>query len=513
MVGGSEGWTEYEVKVGDCVERFRLKFDDPASIWSKNKLESWSSNNNRLRVDVKPYNTSGHPFNAHVEISSNPSALAEADAKPCPAFPVAQYKQQRVMAENVGKVHADYEIGFDWPGPGLKRPIHENIAIAAFIRSNLIFPKALTYNNINHKQWEYFRGMIWNDDPSCLLFNRSVDDNRSFGKGVDWYREFKVGDKNGMTQRSHFGNLQFLHSMGCSEGEQPQDTRDRILKWLGIMYKLACGGQGVKELDPVGNHFPEHFNNKTDPSKGTTMRDLITASTPEYKAVEISKRALGVCMHAIQDSFAIGHVQRRLLNPWDVAGRSSWYNYVYFKPGTTGRWGPILSFHTYGSQDSDRHSFYDGVEDGDMPDPRNLDSFNHLNGARDAIEACLMLINAFADKKPWEEVRAALVETVFRLDKDARPCNSGVDEKIPGYDAAFVPAAAGEPDTASSGDMSAAEYQAGLVQKLSAMEAGLLARPVTAPQCLCARLRVLQVAAYACILVLVLVLGFASLSR
>ena len=82
------------------------------------------------------------------------------------------------MTNGDGDVHANFEIGFDYPGPGQKHPIHENIAIAAFLNSSLTFPKATTYNNLNHKQWEYFRGMIWNDDPECLLFEKSTDDNR-----------------------------------------------------------------------------------------------------------------------------------------------------------------------------------------------------------------------------------------------------------------------------------------------------------------------------------------------
>lgn len=507
-MAGSEGWTVYEVKVGNNIESFSLRFDDPTSIWSKNKLQSWSSNGNRLRVDVKPYKTSGHPFYADVEISSNPNALVDSSPEPCPWVPQIQ---QPLKVRNENDVRANYEIGFDYPGPGEMRPIHENIAIAAFIRSKLTFPRALTYNNINNKQWEYFRGMIWNDDPECLLFNRSETDNRWFGQGIDWYKEFKTGDDNGMIRRSHFGNLQFLHSMGCREGEPAQETVDRILNWMGVMYRLACGNQGVEELDACGKHFPEHFSNKTDPSKGTTMRDLITASTPEYRWTEISKRALGICMHAIQDSFAIGHVQRRLLNPWDVAGRTSWKNYITFKPGTTGRWGPIVSFHTYGSQDDGRHSFYDGIEDGGLPDPRNLDSFNHLNGARDAIEACLLLVNSFADKRPWHELRNDLSKGVFKLDKDARDCNSGVDEKIPGYDAASVPAPAVE-DTVE--EMSDAEYQAGLLRKMSSLEAGLHYQPVAVPNCLCARHGYLQTALYAFMLVLVLAgLGFTFFSR
>ena len=342
------------------------------------------------------------------------------------------------MTNGDGDVHANFEIGFDYPGPGQKHPIHENIAIAAFLNSSLTFPKATTYNNLNHKQWEYFRGMIWNDDPECLLFEKSTDDNRLFGIGADWYHKFLSGNKNCMTQRSHFGDLQFLHSMGAAENELPHTTRDRMLQWMGIMYKLACGNQGVSESQHLREHFDDSmFNRTTDPSGGTTLRDLILADRPEYKDSNIPLRALSICMHTVQDSFAMGHVQRRLLNPRDFERRDK-NGYLNFKPGTWAQWGPIVSFHTYGTQDTDRHSFYDGLEGARVPNPRDLGSFNRLLGARDAIDACILLVNAFARKQQWEELRQELEKGVFAIDRDSKPYNSAVDGSIPGLDFAYV---------------------------------------------------------------------------
>lgn len=342
------------------------------------------------------------------------------------------------MTNGDGDVHANFEIGFDYPGPGEKHPIHENIAIAAFLNSSLTFPKATTYNNLNHKQWEYFRGMIWNDDPECLLFEKSTDDNRLFGIGADWYHKFLSGNKKCMTQRSHFGDLQFLHSMGAAENEMPHTTRDRMLQWMGIMYKLACGNQGVSEDQHLREHFDDSmFNHTTNPSGGTTLRDLILADRPEYKDSNIPLRALGICMHTVQDSFAMGHVQRRLVNHWDFERRDK-NGYLVFRPGTWAQWGPIVSFHTYGTQDEDRHSFYDGLEGARIPNPRDLNSFNRLLGARDAINACILLVNAFARKQSWEELRRELETGVFAIDPNAKPCNSAVDGSIPGLDYTYA---------------------------------------------------------------------------
>lgn len=142
-------------------------------------------------------------------------------------------------------VRVNYDFGVRVPLPTEKldwRPIHESIVIDAFIRLKILFSKGTFYNNINDKQWEYFRGIIWNDDPSCLLFIDDFKDNRHFGTGFEWGQAYLgIGDGCSMTVRTHRGDLQFLRAMGSFDGEGPQDTRSHILKWIEVMYKLACG--------------------------------------------------------------------------------------------------------------------------------------------------------------------------------------------------------------------------------------------------------------------------------
>jgi hypothetical protein len=239
-----------------------------------------------------------------------------------------------------------------------------------------------------------------------------------------------------MTQRSHFGDLQFLHAMGAADHEMPHTTRERMLHWMGVMYKLACGNQGVSENQSLREHFDDSMFNGT-PSGRSSLRDLILADRPEYRASNIPLRALGICMHMIQDSYAMGHVQRRLLNRWDFERRDK-NGYLVFRPGTWAQWGPIVSFHTYGTQDENRHSFYDGLEGANVPNPRDLGSFNRLLGARDAINACVLLVDAFARKREWKELRQELEARVFAIDPDAKPCNSAVDNAIPGLDYAYA---------------------------------------------------------------------------
>jgi hypothetical protein len=49
-----------------------------------------------------------------------------------------------------------------------------------------------------------------------------------------------------------------------------------------------------------------------------------------------------------------------------------------------------------------------------------------------------LLVNAFARKQSWEELRPQLENGVFSIDPDAKPCNSAVDNSIPGLDYAYA---------------------------------------------------------------------------
>jgi hypothetical protein len=368
-----------------------------------------------------------------------------------------------------GSFQANYDIGFEGAGAPLvnKSPVHESIVIAAFIQSKKPLPKGTTYHNLNNKQWEYFRGLVWNDDPSCYLFDDYSKENHNFSTGYQWYMDFKYGDPGCMIQRSHYGDLQFLHAMGAVDSEEPKETRRKMLEWLKVIYKLACGNQGVSEQDQLKQHLGEWFNDKTKPSDHSTLRDLLVASTPSYSQTDIQWRALGLSLHIISDSYAVGHTQRRLKNPDAYQGRDK-KGYMTFKPGTYGDWGAIIVFHCYGGQDSDRHSYYDGLEGAPLPVPKNLNSFNSIIGARNAIEACKKLINYFADGTKWEDGVQTFLETeVFPIDKDARPSNSQVDEAGP---VSFLV-------HQIAGVTSDSEYRAEFQRKLASLETGASTTP------------------------------------
>ncbi|KAK6065075.1 hypothetical protein SCUP234_12754 [Seiridium cupressi] len=469
-LNGSSGWAQFEVRLERGTETFRLDFADPLSIFSGNSLQASSSNSNVLSVSVTGFNGKRHPLYGYVDVQVlSPRALKSSAVV---VWPQGSDDTVKRTTQSDNPLRANYEIGFDLPGGTLfdKEPIHESIVIAALIQSQIYVPRGTTYNNLNSKQWEYIRGLVWNDDPSCFLFQDRSDSNHQYSDGSAWALDFLRGSKGCMIQRSHFGDLQLLHAMGAYEGEKPQDTKAKLMKWLELMYKLACGDQGVSDQDQLKEHFkePEYFNNLTSPSHDNTLRQLLLANTPNFPQTDVRKRALGTIMHIISDSYAIGHTQRVLKNGGDYAGRDG-NGYYRFRPGTYGTWGPIVTFHNYSSS-STRHSHYDGLADQGQPIPKDLNSFNSIIGARDAIATCTRLINYWAQKKSWDgEVQEFLDTEVFALHENAQPSNGLVDQTEPIFaSTTFTLQVTHEHNV--DYDL---QFSAGLQQKLASLEEGI----------------------------------------
>ncbi|KAM0201474.1 hypothetical protein ACHAQI_011267 [Fusarium lateritium] len=444
--GGSKAWVTYEARFGQGWRNFTLEFECPALPFSKNHV-SVKDCSQIFEIDVTDVQERGSPLTATVNIRMNS-------------------KKNYPTTTKDDQVRANYDIGVGVSFPtkmDIKFPVHESIVVTAFINSDMTFPRGTVYNNINDKQWEFFRGVVWNDDPSCLLFEDVTEDNRMFGLGIEWLNAFKFGDEKCMTKRSHMGNLQFFHGMGSKMGEKPQKTRQNILTWMEVMYKLACGDQGVSENDALSDVLPGYFGKETVPSKSDTLRDLLLATTPKYSKADIQKRAFGICAHMISDSFALGHTQRRLRNPADLIERDT-AGYIRFRPDTYGDWGSIICFHTYNDQDGDRHGHYDDKDGEQDPDPKDVTTFNEMVGARNAIDGCTKLINLFIKKTKWDDgVKQFLEDDIFLLDSCAKPSDHFTDESVISYV---------YQDREKSQEF---DYQAGYQRKLASLEEG----PVT----------------------------------
>ncbi|KAH6680104.1 hypothetical protein F5X68DRAFT_193152 [Plectosphaerella plurivora] len=330
------------------------------------------------------------------------------------------------------------------PGGFFHAPIHESLTLSALINvpSSGVAPNT-SLSSANNADWEFIRGVIWNDDPAGLLFDDEADVNHTYAKGFLWWTKFTSGEKEwnpaqldgdrfvNVIGRGHFGDMQFLHCMAAAVGEQPGETKRRVMIWMEVMYKLSNGEDGItpdnllkdtklgdllaKPISVPGSSVPPMFQ---------PLSYMLAPKTP-FKALDIRRRALGSMFHVIQDSYAIGHTQRVPLNKEDQTSVDP----LTYKPGTTDRWGAILNFHTYFGQNSDKHAHYDHPSDA-IPEPENLgnlDQWNSLIGCRDAADKCVALARMRFEGKKWDDgVARFLDEDVFGVDEHATPANDHV---------------------------------------------------------------------------------------
>ncbi|EPS44515.1 hypothetical protein H072_1493 [Dactylellina haptotyla CBS 200.50] len=337
--------------------------------------------------------------------------------------PCTNIDEEKALLQD-NEVKAKYTIGFDgWPVK--TKPAHETMALAALFAAGLPIPNDATYHTASSEVWEIFRGNIWNDDPACALFdNGSEESNKIFSwpPGAAWYKDFSWAEAFGSSRtgsiigRSHFGDLQFLHAMSCYEGEPAKETRDKIILWCEIMYKLAVGEEliGYEKINDIkiergGWRISSFFAEDTNPQGDNTLAYLLTKDT-NYKDLNIRYRALGSLMHIIQDSYAKGHTRRTFLSEpsriWD-------------------RLGKVKTFHCYHGQNGTEHRSYDTI-DTDLIRITNLEDFNVYWGARSAVEGCICIVKLWMSNKPWKEGPLGLLEDIFALAPDSTSGDSSI---------------------------------------------------------------------------------------
>ncbi|KAH6644718.1 hypothetical protein C7974DRAFT_26723 [Boeremia exigua] len=335
-------------------------------------------------------------------------------------------------------------------GQNIGEPIHENLTLAA-LYAHGVLPKEVnastSYDKVVGKGslsigipdvWEVMRGVFWNDDPACSLFNDRKTNNGSFAWGAKWGSDFLVRVKtfkhDNIIWRSHFGDLQALHAMGKGKGEHPEATRNEIMAWMRTMYCLSTG-QGIRADDQIATTQLGAFFQKFNSPKGSdTLRKLILGGTPSYNKVIIERRAIGIMFHIIQDSYAVGHCRRRLLNPESmkdttvkpVLGKS--FKAKVFNPFP--QFGVIHNFHSYSGQDDKKHGWYDSNPSKTRLNHADLNTFNNIPGARMAIEKCGLLGVHCQQNTKWSVVEEWLLNDVFRVSQHATASNTEIDENM-----------------------------------------------------------------------------------
>jgi len=183
--------------------------------------------------------------------------------------------------------------------------------------------------------------------------------------------------------RSHFGDMQFLHSMALSPKELAGETKRKIMAWAKLMYGIALGD--VTRGTSIGKTGIADIDRLFTSGNDTVQTIFLNDNPAEYKTDgNIHLFAMGVLIHMVSDSFTDSHVDR------DKPGREECRNVSgKRKPGS------IKSFRVYSLQDSSAHSRAES--------DRELDHHVH-----NLVDVCRNIMGYYYRKAPWEELHAYL---------------------------------------------------------------------------------------------------------
>jgi len=273
-------------------------------------------------------------------------------------------------------------------------------------------------------------GVRWNDDPPFQFAPKQgkyvgcpADKEPaaviSFSLYVDcWLLHFRdvskiaakdpsayISGRGTLLSRSHYGDLQFLHAMASSKFQSPEVTKAKIMMWAEFMWRVQTGGDdriagktpmGSVKVSGLAEHFP--------PTEMRTVSELFTVGRP-WLRLQLKDIAFGSLLHLVQDSFAGGHVERRV-----------------FRNPSCGV-PEIVEFHTYAGQDSDAHKQRDSLDA--ATSKTNVSMTADTQNLRDVLSR---LILARDEDQSWGEIRPYLDECVFRLAPDVRVSSSRVTD-------------------------------------------------------------------------------------
>jgi hypothetical protein len=260
-------------------------------------------------------------------------------------------------------------------------------------------------------------GTRWNDNPpfmvkpDFLLPNgkpiRSTCANETIKlprKSDCWVEIFKTSsgtaqrrfftNRTGVVlNRSHFGDLQFLHSMASRVGDRAQDTKLSILIWAEFAYKVASGSIPAHTMlkDVPVSGFAKFF-----PNQEATVENLFLMGDETYRGSQLKDFAFGTLLHMVQDSFSESHVSR------DLSTQRAFCDCPY----TDRSPAKIEKFLVYSSQDAARH------KDEDTYEALRNDVAKY---SPNVIDVGKTLKEFYEQTSNWDVVKKYLDECVFAL--------------------------------------------------------------------------------------------------
>lgn len=211
--------------------------------------------------------------------------------------------------------------------------------------------------------------------------------------------------------RSHYGDLQFLHSMAIKDGVPTADSQQQVLSWIAFAWRVSVGDiKPSQRLAQVNIPFIAERFACTE----WTVADLYILGRQDKLLPSIRDVAFGSVLHTVQDSFSSSHAQRETSATHGFCAG----NEQYPKPGR------IVEFHSYGSQDGHLH---------DAEDERTAMVGHVIEKRTEAIAASRMLVDLYRDRKPWPEAKP-YVECLFELGDTPTQSSPGDTYRRPGHE-------------------------------------------------------------------------------
>lgn len=300
--------------------------------------------------------------------------------------------------------------------PMIKSPVHEAITLAALgcaspagRERECVTLAAIAANRV------LLYGVRWPDDPPFPL-NRDKPPRistcdvkvtlRSTAQPKCWYGLFTdagrlaeiaykknpdvpaFGPGDYLLYRSHYGDLQFMHSMGSVDGELASETVARMKMWAKFLWGVSTHqvptGKFIRDLgmNDLAAYFPGDM----------TASNLFATGIVEVRK-DLDKVALGVLLHMVQDSFSQAHVERAPELGTTCA------DLAVDKPGR------IVQFYSYARQSGPLH------DDEDTFNALGLHTVQVSPNVVDTTKAFIVLWQRLA---AWQEVEG-LFDCVFDL--------------------------------------------------------------------------------------------------
>lgn len=264
-------------------------------------------------------------------------------------------------------------------------------------------------------------GVRWNDDPPFRVTSsqnpsstcKRSETIRFETQPLCWVALFTAAEKgaargqdygpgDAMLYRTHFGDLQFLHSMAARDGESASETKAKLMGWFEMTWRA---GQGEYSLDTRLRELPIGPIHAVFGKTEWRMLDLYTQGSGPGLRREFNDVAFGSLLHALEDSFAAGHVEREE-SSGDGTCQAGTISVV--APGA------IRSFHAYNHQDHAGH----GVADSRAAFMRDLQQTGHV------VQVGRGLVKARRLRIDWAHV-APLFDCLFTLQDPAAEAGPG----------------------------------------------------------------------------------------